>query len=55
MRELNAPFYSETRCFKQLATPFCDLGIQNDQLYFLEYELPFKEGKFKRFTCIDIK
>ena len=54
MNELNVPFYPETRTLKKIAAPFCKLGIAEGQLYFLEFELPFREGKFLRFSCQDI-
>jgi len=53
--ELNVPFYPESRVFKQVAKTFCTLGIQEDQLYFLEFELPLEKGKYTRFTCKDLK
>lgn len=54
MEELNVPFYPETRALKKMGKPFCLLGIPEDQLYFLEFELPLKKGRFTRFTCKDL-
>jgi hypothetical protein len=55
MYELNVPFYPETRNLKKMAKCFCNLGIQQDQLYFIEFELPMEKVKFIRFTCSDLE
>jgi hypothetical protein len=52
--ELNVPFYPETRNLKKIGTHFCKLGIPDDKLFFLEFELPFEKGIFKRFTCKEV-
>lgn len=51
--ELNVPFYPETRTFKKVAKSFCNFGIAEDQLYFLELSY-LEKGKYMRYTCKDI-
>lgn len=55
MDEMNVPFYPETRVFKRVASSFCDLGIEEGKLFFLEFEKPLDKGKFNRFTCQDLE
>ena len=52
-KELNVPFYPETRTFKKVAKTFCRLGIEEGQLYFLELNAQEK-GKYLRYICEDL-
>jgi hypothetical protein len=54
MGALNVPFYPETRVFKVLARSFCDLGIDDQQVVFLEVVKPFNEQKLSTFRCSDL-
>lgn len=55
MGELNVPFYPETRLFKTVAQHFCELGISDEKMIFLEYERPLTANKFSSFSCKDLK
>jgi hypothetical protein len=52
--QLNVPFYPEMRLFKKLSTEFCDLGIDQDKLIFLE--LYHSNGTlYNKFTCQELQ
>lgn len=53
MRELNVPFYPERRVFKKLCKTFCQLGIEDDKIFFLEFDKTMGSN-VTRFTCKDI-
>lgn len=54
MEELNVPIYPQTRVFKKLGKSFCNLGIADDKLIFIEYEKPLSKMKFSSFQCKDL-
>jgi len=54
VRELNVPFYPETRVFKNVCRSLCGLGIEPGKLYFLEYQQPLRNQIFQRYTCDDL-
>jgi hypothetical protein len=54
LNELNVPFYPERRVFKVVAKTFCDLGIEEGKIIFLELKRPFREGEYFNFTCKDL-
>ncbi len=47
MSELNVPFYPETRVFKKICNSFCELGIGDEKLIFLEVEQPLSSRPLK--------
>ena len=49
--ELNVPFYPEMRLFKKLSKTFCELGIDEDKLVFLELSYSGHATHYTRFTC----
>jgi hypothetical protein len=52
--ELNVPFYPEKRLFKKLSVNFCDLGIDEDKLVFLE--LFYTNSTLSnKFTCKELQ
>jgi hypothetical protein len=51
--ELNVPFYPEKRTFKILARSFCNYGIDEESIYFLQLPPPFKKGTYIKYTCKD--
>jgi hypothetical protein len=53
--EMNIPFNPETRIFKKIAKEFCELGIEEDQISFLEIKPPFNKGIVIRYTCKDLE
>lgn len=53
LKELNVPFYPETRVFKQVARSFCPLGIDNDKLISVEFEGGFGGKHFQEYKCSD--
>ena len=53
--ELNTPFYPEMKSFKKLSSTFCDLGIHEDKLVFLELFYVDRKPHFSKFTCNDLK
>lgn len=52
--ELNVPFYPETRLFKKLSRKFCELGIPDDKLVFLELTYKKNAPQVKKFLCGDL-
>jgi len=55
LSELNVPFYPEVRLFRQLTRNFCELGIENDKIVFLELTYTNKEPHYDTFLCSDLK
>lgn len=55
MGELNVPFYPETRVFKQVAKSFCELGIEQDKLTFIEINRSLDNDSKVSFKCGDLK
>lgn len=53
--ELNTPFYPETTSFKKLSATFCNLGIDEDKLVFLELFYENSKPHYINFTCKDLK
>jgi hypothetical protein len=53
--ELNVPFYPEMRSFKNLSVNFCDLGIDEDKLVFLEFSYLNGKPNYIKFTCKELK
>jgi hypothetical protein len=53
--ELNVPFYPESRAFKIVAKSFCNYGIDEAKIYFLQLPPPFKHGAYISYTCKDFK
>lgn len=51
---LNVPFYPEQRLFKMVASGFCNLGIPDQQIIFLESYYIEGKQRFNSFTCKDI-
>lgn len=51
MDVLNVPFYPERRVFKRIASSFCELGIDEEKLFFLEIEQPLNSNRIFAFTC----
>ena len=52
--ELNVPFYPEMSLFKKLSVKFCDVGIDEDKLVFLE--LFYTNSTLSnRFTCSEVQ
>jgi len=49
--ELNVPFYPENRVFKKLSKKFCELGIDEDKMIFLELYFHIREQLYNTFTC----
>lgn len=53
--ELNTPFYPEMRSFKRLSVNFCNLGISEDKLVFLELFYVNRKAHYNKFTCKELK
>ena len=53
--ELKMPFYPEMRSFKKLSVNFCNLGISEDKLVFVELFNVDSKPHFNKFTCNELK
>lgn len=53
--ELNVPFYPEERLFRKLSSQFCELGINDDKLIFLELYTANGKTDYRKFTCGELK
>jgi len=53
--DLNVPFYPEMRTFKKLSAIFCELGIDEDKLVFLEVFYVNSKPHYNTFTCKEVK
>lgn len=54
MKELNVPFYPETRLFKEVGKTFCKQNIAEENLVLIEYEMPMEQMKFQSYYCKDL-
>lgn len=53
--ELNVPFYPETKAFKKVSASFCELGIADDKLIFLELLHSKGQIRYNKFTCSELR
>lgn len=53
--ELNVPIPPEKRIFKRIANNFCDWGIPNEKIMFLEIEKSTQNGNIQSYSCEDLK
>jgi hypothetical protein len=53
--ELNVPFYPETKAFKKVSASFCELGIADDKLIFLELLHSKGQIRYNKFTCSELQ
>jgi hypothetical protein len=53
--ELNVPFYPETKAFKKVSASFCELGIADDKLIFLELLHSKGQIHYNKFTCSELR
>jgi hypothetical protein len=55
LAEMNVPFYPQNRVFKILGRSFCDDGIEEAKIFFLELPPPLKEHNYIQYSCDDFK
>lgn len=53
MEELNVPFTGQSRVFKNVCKHFCDLGIEENAMFFLEIKRNDRNA-IQSFTCKDL-
>jgi hypothetical protein len=54
LNDLGVPVYPERRIFKKIAASFCDKGIGQGKIIFLELRHPLRSGVYKTFSCEDL-
>lgn len=53
--ELKVPVYPEKRIFRTIARHFCESGISEADLMFVEYQPPLTPGKYRTYTCDNLE